>query len=68
LAPKVIDPVGDRLADLGVGEVMDVDLVGLAGGLPLPTAVREAPDQLLFLALPLLPWVWRSPSVPVSLA
>jgi hypothetical protein len=30
---------------------MDVDLVGLAGGLPLPTAVSEAPDQLLFLGV-----------------
>ena len=30
---------------------MDVDLFGLAGGLPLPATVGEAPDQLLLLGV-----------------
>jgi hypothetical protein len=30
---------------------MDVDLVGLAGGLPLAAAVGEAADQLLLLGV-----------------
>jgi hypothetical protein len=51
MMPKVVDPIGDRLAQGGIGQVMDVDLVGLAGGLPLPATVGEAPDQLLLLGI-----------------
>ena len=49
MMPKVVDPIGDSLARLRVGEVMHVDPLGVARGLPLPTAVGEAPDQLLLL-------------------
>jgi hypothetical protein len=30
---------------------MDIDALGLAGGLPLPAAVGEAPDQFLLLGI-----------------
>jgi hypothetical protein len=51
VAPQVIDLVGDCLAQPRIGEVVDADLLGLAHRLPLPTAVGEAPDQLLFLGV-----------------
>jgi hypothetical protein len=47
----IVDPVRDRLAKGGVGEVMEVDLFGLAGGLPLAATVGEAADQLLLLGV-----------------
>jgi len=33
-----------------------------------PAVMRQTIRSELFQALPLLPWVWRSSSVPVSLA
>ncbi len=47
----VVDAVRDRLAQLLVGEVAHVDLLGLPGRLVLPTAVLELPDQLLLLGI-----------------
>ena len=41
VAAHIVDAVGDRLAQLLVGEVVDVDLLGLALRLPLPPAVLE---------------------------
>jgi hypothetical protein len=51
VAPKVVDPIRDGLAQGGIGEVVDVDLFGLARRLPLPATVGEAPDQLLLLGV-----------------
>jgi len=51
LAPQVIDPVGDRLANLGVGEVVHPDPLGLASRLPLSTPVGAPTDQLLLLGI-----------------
>src|SRR5512135_3182125 len=48
---QVIDPVGDRLADAGIGEVMDVALLGIALRSPFPAAVGISPDQLLLLGI-----------------
>src|SRR5664280_1189146 len=42
----VIDAVGDRFAELLVGEVVDVDLFGGPGRLVLPAAVLEGPHEL----------------------
>jgi hypothetical protein len=49
--PEVVDPVGDRLAHLRIGEVVDVDPLGLARRLPLGTAACVAADQLLVLGV-----------------
>src|SRR5919201_6329934 len=51
VAPKVVDAVGDGLAEGGVGEVVHVDLFGLAGGLPPAAAACVAADQLLLLGV-----------------
>ena len=40
-------PVGDRLADVGVGEVVHVDTHRHAGRLPFAPAVAEVPDDLV---------------------
>ena len=48
----VIHPIGDGLADRGVGEVVHVDGDGLAFGLPLPASVLVAADQLLLFGVP----------------
>jgi hypothetical protein len=50
---------------------VDVDLLGLAGGLPLPAAVGEAADQLLFLGVHAhhrLPGAQMRPSLLVEVA
>ena len=47
----VIDPVGDRLAELWVFEVVGADLDRLAGRAPLTPAVLEVADQLLLLGV-----------------
>jgi hypothetical protein len=47
---KVVDPVGDRLAHLRVGEVMDVDLLGFARGLPLGAPPAKRPPSSFFVA------------------
>src|SRR5512142_2134659 len=47
----VVDPVGDRLADAGIGEVMDVALLRIALRLPFPAAVGVLPDQFLLLGV-----------------
>ena len=48
---EVVDPVGDRLAEFLVLEVVDADQLGLALRAPLPTAVLEIADQLLLLGI-----------------
>lgn len=45
----VVDPVGDRFGYLGVGEVVHLDLVGLAGGLVFAAAVGLVAHELLLL-------------------
>jgi hypothetical protein len=47
----VVDAVGDRLAQIPVDEVVDVDGLGLSRGLPLPPAVAESADKLLLLGI-----------------
>src|SRR5262249_57234939 len=42
---QVVDPVGDHLAQLLVQEVLGANPLRLPGGLPLPAAVLEIPDQ-----------------------
>ena len=44
----VLDPVRRRLAELLVGEVMDIDLLGPALGPPLTLAVPEVSHQFHF--------------------
>ncbi len=48
---QVIDPVGDRLAQVLVGEVVGGDLGRLALRPPFPAAVLIRPDQLLLLGV-----------------
>ena len=48
---QVVHPVGDRLAQLRVQEIMDADLFGATLGLPLPSAVLEVADQFLLLGV-----------------
>jgi hypothetical protein len=47
----VIAAVRDGLAELLVGEVVDVDLLGLRGRLALPAAVLERPHEFLLLGV-----------------
>jgi len=47
----VVDAVGDRLAQVLVDEVVDVDFLGLTRRLPLPPAVAEPADKLLLLGV-----------------
>ena len=47
----VVDPVGDRLAQPRVGEVMGADLGRLALRVPLPAAVLVCPGQFLLLGV-----------------
>jgi hypothetical protein len=47
----VVDAVGDRLADRIAGEVVDVDQLGLALRLPLPSCVLEVAHELLLLGV-----------------
>src|SRR5512135_1121861 len=49
--PEVVDAVGDRLANAGVREVVDLHLLRVPLGLPLPTSVLEVADQLLLLGV-----------------
>jgi len=42
----VIDTEGDRLGDLGIGEVVHIDLHRLAFRLPFLPAVPEVSDRL----------------------
>ena len=44
---QVVHAVGRDLAELLIGEVVIIDLAGLAGALPLPAAGGVAADQLL---------------------
>ena len=46
---QVVDPVWDRLAQLGVGEVVGLDRLGLAFRAPLPAAVGVGPISSFFL-------------------
>jgi hypothetical protein len=48
---EVVDPVGDRLAELSVLEVVDADQLGLALRAPLPAGVLEIADELLLLGV-----------------
>ena len=48
---KVIDAVRDDLAKFGVNEVMDIDVLGLSRGSPLPTGILEPAHQLLLLGV-----------------
>ena len=48
---EVVDRVGDRLGDLGAGEVVPLDLDRLAGRLPLASYRLVIADQLLLLAV-----------------
>jgi hypothetical protein len=47
----VVDAVGDRLAQILVDEVVDVDSLGLARRLPLLSTVAEPADQFLLLGV-----------------
>ena len=47
----VVDAVRDGLAEVLVGEVVHVDLLGLAAGPPFPATVLVPPDQLLLLGV-----------------
>ena len=47
----VVDAIGDGLAQVLVGEVVDVDAFGLTHGLVLASAVLELPDQFLLLGV-----------------
>ena len=63
---QVVDSVGDRLADLGIGEVVHQHLLRLAGRLPLDPTVGVVADQLLFLVSTLTtgrPWSSRARAV-----
>src|SRR5918993_1461896 len=51
IAPHVVDAVGDRLAQLGVGEVVHVDPFRLARRLPFDPGVGELADQFLFFGV-----------------
>src|SRR5271165_3188265 len=48
---QVVDPVGHRLAQLLISEVMDADPLGLPGRRPFRAAVLEVPDVLLLLGV-----------------
>jgi hypothetical protein len=48
---QVVDPVGDRLAQLLVGEVVHQHALGLARRLPLPPTIGIPADQLLLLGI-----------------
>ena len=45
---EAVDPVGVGLARLSVDEVVDLDLVGFAGGALFPPAVLVLPDEFFF--------------------
>src|SRR5512143_1806503 len=49
IPPEVVGALGDRLADAGIREVVDLHLLGVPRGLPLPPAVLEVADQFLLL-------------------
>jgi hypothetical protein len=51
VSAQVVDPVGDRLANLGVGEVVHPDPLGLTGRLPLGTAIGVPANQFLLLGI-----------------
>ena len=51
VAPHVVDAVRDRLAQVLVREIVDVDPLGLALRLPFPPPVLEGADQLLLLGV-----------------
>jgi len=48
---QVEHPVRNDLAELLINEVVDLDLFGLALGLPLPPAILERGDELLLLGI-----------------
>ncbi len=48
---QVVDPVGHRLAQLLISEVMDANPLGLPGRRPFRAAVLEVPDVLLLLGV-----------------
>ena len=48
---QVVDPVGDRLAEFAVDEVVHLHLVGAALRTPFPPAVAIPADQLLLLGV-----------------
>jgi hypothetical protein len=51
VGPQVVDPVGDRLAQLLVGEVVHQHPLGLARRPPLGATIGKAADQLLLLGV-----------------
>jgi hypothetical protein len=57
VSAQVIDPVGDRLANRRVGEVVHVDPLGLASRLLLGAAIGVAADQLLLLGVHAHNWL-----------
>ena len=48
---NVVDAIRDRLAEVLVWEVVDIDPFGLPGGLVLPATVLEVSDQFLLLGV-----------------
>jgi len=48
---QVVDPLGDRLAQDLVLEVLGPDLLRMAPPMPLPPGIAEIPDQLLLLGI-----------------
>src|SRR5206468_5963264 len=48
---QVEHPVRNDLAEFLINKVMDLDLFGLALGLPLPPAILERTDELLLLGI-----------------
>ena len=49
--PQVIDPLGDRLAQLLVRKVLGTHLLRHAASMPLPPRIAEIPDQFLLLRI-----------------
>ena len=48
---EVVDPIGDRLADLAVEKIMDADRDGLPVGPPFATGILKVADQFLLLRI-----------------
>jgi hypothetical protein len=51
VAAKIVNPIGHGLAEGGIGEVMDVDPLGLARGQPFAAAVGDRPTSSFFLGV-----------------
>ena len=48
---EVVDAVRDGLTEVGIDEVVDVDLGGITGGLPLPATVAVVADEFFLLGV-----------------